>query len=56
MSQLGSGDFTQIARRMRLQEEQLKEVLNDEEAIDLPPFLRNRRAAYARSRNGAGAR
>ena len=34
--------------------EQLKDVLGDEEALDLPPFLRNRRSAYARTRNGAG--
>ncbi|MDA1298117.1 MAG: cell division protein FtsZ [Chloroflexi bacterium] len=34
--------------------EQLKDVLGDAEALDLPPFLRNRRAAYARSRHGAG--
>lgn len=34
--------------------EQLKDVIGDEEALDLPPFLRNRRAAYARNRSGAG--
>jgi cell division protein FtsZ len=33
---------------------QLKDVLANEGQLDLPPFLRNRRSAYARTRNGAG--
>ena len=34
--------------------EQLRDVMTDADQLDLPPFLRNRRSAFARNRNGAG--
>jgi RNA polymerase sigma-54 factor len=39
MSQLGSGDFAQIMRRMRLKEAELKEVLNLIRSLDPNPGL-----------------
>jgi cell division protein FtsZ len=45
-----------LADQQQVLAEQLKHVLGDEDALELPPFLRNRRAAFGRTRNGAGTR